>query len=172
MRIAAVFLTLVALPCWAVDVPPDLFNKTITVSYTVTIPARRSDGRAVPAVRNSSRTIYISNAGRVFARVSRIDGRRFSETKEAAPGDQANSYRFEGGTLVGVMPFSSGAAQMTIAFDSAGGQTCNAKIVMGRDSGKPLRFKGVSGMMYEATGPGTVSNMKCKIRSGNAFAEQ
>jgi hypothetical protein len=67
------------------------------------------------------------------------------------------------------MPFVSGAAQLTVTFAS-NGQSCDASIAVGRDNGKTLKWKGVNGMIYEATGPATVSNVSCSIRSGNAFA--
>jgi hypothetical protein len=148
--------------------PAALMNKTINVSYTTTIPGKKADGSVVQGARGSARTIYISSAGRVFARVVRHDGNR-SETKEAGPSDTGNTYRFAGDKLVGVMQFPSGAAQMTISFD-AGGQSCSAAIVAGRDNGQPLRWKGVDGMMREATGPATFSNISCSISSGNAFS--
>jgi hypothetical protein len=151
----------------AVAVPAALTNKTINVSYAVTIPGKKADGSPVSGSRASTRTIYISSAGRVFARVVRRDG-HLSETKDAAPGDTGNSYRFAGDKLVGVMQFPSGAAQMTISFD-AGGQGCSAAIVAGRDSGRPLRWKGVDGMMREATGAATFSNISCSVSPGNAF---
>ena len=53
------------------------------------------------------------------------------------------------------MPFVSGAAQMSITFQ--GGSSCDANIAVGRDQGRPLKWKGVNGMTYEATGPATVS---------------
>lgn len=171
MRITAfVLIGLVgALPELAGAAPSELLNKSITVSYTVTIPARGQDGSVVPGVRNATRTIYISSAGRAFGRVSRQDGNRYSETKEAAPGERGNTLRFEGEKLVGVMPFVSGAAQMTITFGQ-GGQSCDANITVGRDSGKTLKWKGVNGMTYEATGTPSISNVRCAIRAGNAFA--
>jgi len=171
MRITTVVLIglVGALPRPANATPSELLNKTITVSYTVSIPARGQDGSVVPGVRNATRTIYISSAGRAFGRVSRQDGGRYSETKEAAPGERGNTLRFEGEKLVGVMSFVSGAAQMAITFGQ-GGQSCDASIVLGRDNGKTLKWKGVNGVTYEATGPATVSNVRCSIRSGNTFA--
>jgi hypothetical protein len=154
----------------ALAAPAEVLNKTVTVSYTVTIPAKGPNGVVRSGSRNAIRTIYISSAGRVFGRVSRRDARGDAETKEAAPGERGNSYRFEGSKLVGVMPFVSGAAQMTITFGS-GGQSCDAAITLGRDSGQALKWKGVNGAIYEAAGQASVSNVSCPIRAGNAFAE-
>ena len=154
----------------AVAAPSEILNKTITVSYTTTIPGKSPEGQAISGVRNSVRTVYISSAGRVFARVHRRD-RDASHTKEAGPGDEANTFRFEGNKLVGVQRHVSGAAQMIITWDS-GGQSCNATIQSGRDSDRPIQWKGVNGKTYTATGPVQTSNISCSIASGNAFASQ
>ena len=171
MRAATVTIIgiVVAAPCLAMAAPAELMNKSISVSYTVSIPGRAQDGSTTPGVRNASRVIYISSAGRVFARVTRQDG-PLTQTKDAAPGEVANTYRFEGSRLVGVMPFVSGAAQMIITFGQ-GGQSCNASILVGRDSGRTLSWKGVNCKTYGAVGLATVSNVSCSISAGNAFAQ-
>src|SRR5262249_12281544 len=135
-----------ATPAWAA--PAALLNKSITVSYSTTIPGKTADGRQVTGTRASTRTIYISSAGRIFGRVARRDGNA-SETKDRAPGE--NTYRFVGDKLVGVMQFQSGASQMTISFDPSG-QSCSASIVAGRDSGRAIRWRMVDGSVREATG--------------------
>jgi hypothetical protein len=160
-----VFAVAGANPCYAA--PASLLNKSVTVSYATTIPGKKADGSAVTGSRVSVRTIYISSAGRTFARVFRRDGKD-AETKDAGPGEPSNTLNFMGDKLVGVMQFASGAAQMTISFD-AGGQSCNAAIVAGRDNGKPIRWKGVDGAMRESTGPVSFSNISCSIAAGNAF---
>ena len=171
MRVAilAVVGSLCTFPWPVVAAPAELLNKTITVSYAVTIPTRMDDGRVVSGSRNASRTIYISSAGRTFARASRSDGRR-GETRDAAPGEAGNTYRWQGSRLVGVMSFVSGAVQMIITF-GPGGQSCDASIVIGRDGSNTLKRRGVDGSIREAAGPATVSGVSCSILAGNAFAE-
>ena len=169
LTIAAVAGSLCFLPWPVVAAPAELLNKSVTVSYAITIPARTDDGRVVSGTRNSSRTIYISSTGRTFGRVSRSDGRS-GETRDAAPGESGNNLRWQGSRLVGVMPLVSGAAQMVITF-APGGQSCDANIVMGREGGNALKWKGVDGRIREAAGPATVSGVSCSIRAGNAFAE-
>ncbi|MBI5320490.1 hypothetical protein [Bradyrhizobium sp.] len=147
--------------------PAALLNKSITVSYATTIPGKKADGTPVSGSRIAMRTIYVSSAGRLFGRVARRDGNA-AETKEAGPGEAGNNLRFAGDKIIGVMKFSSGAAQMTISVDPSG-QSCSASIVAGRDNGHPIRWKGVDGTMREATGPVSFSNISCSIASGNAF---
>jgi hypothetical protein len=154
-------------PSVASAAPTALLNKSITVSYVTTIPGKKADGSPVSGSRVAVRTVYISGAGRIFARVFRRDGNA-TQTRDAGPDESGNNFRFVGDKLVGVMQFSSGAAQMTISFDGAG-QSCSATIVAGHDNGKPLRWKGVDGTMRESTGPATFSNISCSISSGNAF---
>jgi len=157
-------------PTLALAAPPELLNKTITVNYTTTIPGKSADGQTISGVRNAVRTVYISSAGRIFARVFRRD-RDASATKEAGPGDTGNTLRFEGNKLVGVVQFVSGASQMIITWD-ASGCSCNATIVAGRDSGRAIQWKGVNGKTYTATGPVQNSNISCSIATGNSFAGQ
>jgi hypothetical protein len=154
-----------AAPAWAA--PAALLNKSITVSYSTTIPGKTADGRQVTGTRATTRTIYISSAGRIFGRAARRDGNA-SETREAGPGEAGNNLRFAGDKLIGVMQFQSGAAQMTISFDPSG-QSCSASIVAGRDSGRAIRWRMVDGSVREATGAPTFSNISCSIASGNAF---
>jgi len=149
--------------------PAELLNRTITVSYTVTIPGEAEDGTRVPGIRNTTRTIYVSTAGRIFARVTRQDG-RLAATKEAAPNEPANTLRFVGSQMVGVMPFIRGASQMTISF-GPGAQSCSASLVVGKDAGQALTWKGVNGRTYRAIGPASVSNVSCSVAPGNAFAQ-
>jgi hypothetical protein len=159
-----------ACPAPAFAAPAELLNKTITVSYTTTIPGKSADGQIISGVRNSVRTVYISGTGRIFARVFRRD-RDASATKEAGPGESGNTLRFEGDKLLGVMQFVSGASQMVITWDSSGG-SCSAAFVAGRDSGRAIQWKGVNGKTYTATGPVQTSNISCSIAAGNAFAGQ
>jgi len=157
-------------PMMAWAAPAELLNKTITVTYTTTIPGKSPDGQSITGVRNAVRTIYISSAGRIFARVFRRD-RDASATKEAGPGESGNTLRFEGNKLTGVMQFVSGAVQMVIIWDASGG-SCNAAMLAGRDSGRAIQWKGVNGKTYTATGPVQTSNISCSIAAGNGFASQ
>jgi hypothetical protein len=156
-------------PAVASAAPAELLNRTVTVSYSTAIPAKGSDGSTRTATRSSVRIIYISSAGRIFTRLTRRDSGT-TDTKDTAPENPKNNLHFEGNKLVGVMTFATGAALMTISFEG-GGQSCSAELVSGRDKGA-FRFKGLNGVMYEATGPATFSGVSCSIASGNAFGGQ
>jgi len=148
--------------------PQQLMNKTITVGFGVSIPAKGSDGSTLITSRQTSRQIYVSTQSRVFVKVARRAGRA-SENKEVGPGDGGTTMRFVGNNLVGVLQFASGASQLMVTFDSSF-QTCTASVIMGADRGKPIVWKGIDGRTYTSTGKPTVSGLICSIVQGNAFA--
>lgn len=146
--------------------PEGMLNKTVTISFTVTIPARAPDGTTQANPRAITRTIYISSQGRVFARSDRSVGKK-SETSERGPGEVG--IRVSGNSLVGVLPFPSGASQLTVNFD-ASFSNCTAQVIIGAEPGKPIVYKGLDGKTYTQTGPKQVSSVSCSVRAGNAFA--
>lgn len=146
--------------------PAGMLNKSVTVSMSVTIPARAADGTSQANARAITRTIYISSQGRVFARADRRVGKN-SQSVERGPGEA--SLRVSGNSLVGVLPFPSGASQLTINFDPSF-SSCTAQVIMGAEGGKPFVYKGLDGKMYTQTGRAQVSGVSCSVRAGNAFA--
>jgi hypothetical protein len=165
---ASLGLLALALPATTANAAPaQLLNKTVFISFSVAVPAKGADGSTLSGARNSQRVIYISSAGRVFARASRQAGRS-SETKEAGP--EATTVRIAGNSLVGVMKYPSGASQLTVSFDPSF-QSCTAQILTGGESGKPIVFKGLNGVMYTATGKMQFSGISCSIKDGNALAD-
>lgn len=160
----------VVIPCCLVPTafaaPASVMNKTITVATTTTTPWKTADGGTGSGSRVTTHTIYISSAGRVFARMTRQDRNR-TASYNMAPGE--STYRFAGDKLIGNVVYVSGASQMIISFDPSG-QSCSATLQIGRDSGRPLSWKGNNGVTYTATGPSVVSNVTCSIAAGNAFA--
>ena len=151
----------------ATAAPPQALNKTITVSFGVTVPARGTDGSTISGSRSTQRVIYISSAGRVFARAVRRE-RQNMQIKEAGP--ETTTLSFSGNRLIGVMKFDSGASQLTIDFDPSF-QSCTASVFAGGESGRPITFKGLNGMMYTTTGKMQFSSPSCSIQSGNALAQ-
>jgi hypothetical protein len=146
--------------------PQGMLNKSVTVSFSVTIPARAPDGSTQANPRAVTRTIYISSQGNLFARAERRVGKN-SQTTERGPGE--GGMRISGNSLVGVLPLQSGASQLTVNFD-ASFSSCTAQLIMGAEKGKPIVYKGLNGMTYTQTGPAQVSGVSCSVRAGNAFA--
>jgi hypothetical protein len=146
--------------------PQGMLNKSVTVSFSITIPARAPDGSTQANPRAVTRTIYISSQGNVFARADRRVGKN-SQTAERGPGE--GGMRVSGNSLVGVLPLQSGASQLTVNFD-ASFSSCTAQLIVGAEKGKPIVYMGLNGMTYTQTGPASVSAVSCSVRAGNAFA--
>ena len=160
----ALSIVLLAVPAFAA--PPQLFNKTVTVSYTATGVARLPQGGQTGFSTEVTHIIYVSDAGRLFMRF-RASNRRGSMSGDAAPGEGKGVFSFQGNRLVGVMPFATGARQLTITFDP-GFSRCTASVIEGH-SGGVIQRRAPDGRVYEITG-GTTSSVSCSIQSGNAFA--
>ena len=146
--------------------PEGMLNKSVTVSFSITIPARGSDGSSQANPRAVTRTFYISSQGRVFTRADRRVGKN-SQTVERGPGE--SNVRITGNSFAGVVVHPSGATQVTVNFDSSF-SSCSAQVVMGAEKGKPIVYKGLDGKTYTQTGPVQVSGVSCSVRAGNAFA--
>ena len=152
----------------ALAAPAQLYGKAISISYSVTANAVAEDGTTSNRPRTVQRTIYVSSKGRVFSRSDRQAGRN-SDTVERGPEATSGHFSFQGNRLVGVnTSFISGAGQLVVSFDSSF-QSCTASIMLGRESGKAFKFKGLNGKTFTATGTPTVSTPSCSIREGNPF---
>ena len=153
----------------AAAAPDQLRNKSISVAFSVSIPAKGSNGSSRTNTRQSFRQIYVSSQGRVFVKsMKRVKG--FSKDKETGPdGGGGGALRFVGNKMVGVLSFASGASQLSISFDPSF-QSCSASVIMGAETGKPMVWKGLDGVIYTSTGKPSVSSPSCSISEGNAFA--
>jgi hypothetical protein len=87
-----------------------LLNKTVTVSFTVSVPARTADGQTVNSSRAVNKVIYVSGAGRIFAETSRRAGRN-SERVERGPEVTGGSFRSDGNRLVGTIAAETAPAR-------------------------------------------------------------
>ncbi len=165
----ALFCFATATPASA-QAPKQLHNKSIFTSTTISIPGRGSDGSTSDRPRSIERVIYISSAGRVFAKVTRSVGKN-QQQKERGPeaSGGGGGLRFAGNRLTGVLQFQSGASLMNIDFDPSF-QSCTVSVIMGRDSGKPIVWKGLNGVTYTSTGAPVIGGHSCSIREGNALA--
>jgi hypothetical protein len=146
--------------------PANLLDKTITFAMTTTAPWKTADGRTGTGSRITTTTVYISNAGRIFARRARQDSDA-SESKDFEPA--ANNWRFIGDKLTTSGTYVSGAYQTTLSFDPSG-QSCTVEVHFGHEAGRAMTWKGANGITYTGTGPWVASNFRCSIASGNAFA--
>lgn len=166
IRLIIAFSLLLAAPAFAGGAPAGALDKTITVTFTATGQSKSPEGQVHSFNTQVSRIIYVSSAGRLFMR-HRAANRGHSRGGDFGPGEGRGNFSFEGNRLVGVLPYETGARQITVTFDP-GFSSCTANVIEGH-SGGVIRRKGPNGTMYEITG-GTTSSVSCSIQSGNAFA--
>lgn len=148
--------------------PQGMLNKTIRVSFDVSLPARTSAGQTITARRSVQKVMYVSTAGRVFSRSDRQVSRA-SERTEVGPGGADGSPSIQGNTIVGTLALGTGASRLVVSFDG-GFQNCTATVITGGQSGRAMTWKGIDGNVYTAAGPATASTPSCSVQSGNAFA--
>jgi hypothetical protein len=172
-RLASVFLVaLLSGPAFAAGVPAQAMNKTITISFSATGNAKSPDGQVKGFSTQVSRMIYVSSAGRLFMRHIARQGSN-SRGGDFDPNDARSgkgSFNFQGNRLVGVIPYSAGARQITATFDPSF-SSCTVSVIEGHSGGGIIRRKGPNGMMYEISSASTTSP-SCSIQGGNAFAGQ
>jgi len=164
-NLTVVLLLMFGLTSLAIAEPQELYNKTIYITYTVSVPIARPSGGTFIGTRHVKRWFYVSSLGRIFLRDLRTTANA-AETKNMAP-DQT-TFKFEGDTMVGVMQHVSGASQMIVSFGDRF-QNCTFDVVTGKESGQPVKFRGLDGVLREAVGPMTISHKTCEIKDGNIF---
>jgi hypothetical protein len=153
-------------------VPAQIRNKTITISFNATGNAKSPDGQVKGFSTQVSRIVYVSSTGRLFMRAMAKHGSN-SRSGDFDPKDARSGkgiFNFQGARLVGVVPFSAGARQITVTFDP-GFSSCTVSVIEGHSSGGTIRRMGPDGIMYEISSAST-SSPSCSIQNGNAFASQ
>jgi hypothetical protein len=145
----------------AANAPSQLYNKSITVSYT-----NGTESGGMMAVR---RVIFVSSKGNIFVRTSRAT-RGGGDSHDRDPAAGGGAWRFDGHRLVGIVPRPSGAVQLTITFD-ANFQSCTVSVLHGKASGQPYVTRTPSGRMISERGRISVSGENCSLQDGNAFAQ-
>jgi hypothetical protein len=148
--------------------PQGMLNKTVKVSFEISVPARNSAGQSIGARRSVQKLMYVSTAGRVFVRNARQGGGSVA-TNEIAPGAVDGAPRIVGDTIVGTLGLISGATRLVVSFDGSF-SSCTASLIVGGESGRAITWKSVRGDVLTATGPMVVSTPSCSVQSGNAFA--
>jgi hypothetical protein len=156
--------------------PPQLYGKTVTVSWTEDI-VRRAAGEETFSRKQHPRTavIYISSSGRPFIRISTITrghGGALEEQvgasgKTSIGGSQTADFKEKSLTLISI--FQGGAQRLQIDFDG-NYQSCTASVIAGKETGSKTytRLNGAKARV-EVQSEST-SSATCTLVSGNAFA--
>lgn len=154
----------------AVAAPDGLLNKTVHISWFQQTPGNEvgTGASAGSAGRNVTLTLYVSSAGRVFAKAAG-QTKRFSGERSIGP--EGTSFRAEGTRLVGTLKpaTTNGATRVAVTFDGSF-QSCTVQAILASEGGRPLEWQGLNGKRYIATGHPTVSNQSCSVSAGNGFA--
>jgi len=146
--IAAWLLPGLAYSTVAVAAPPQLLNKTIISSFTVTVPAIEADGKHIVARRTSDRRIYISSAGRIFEK--RVQSGKINRKEsEIEPAD--TRLHFVGPVLRAYLPRLSGVTLIEYTFDSSF-RTCDVAVISGTSDGSARRWRALNGKIRTAAG--------------------
>jgi len=160
----------------ALAAPSQLYGKSVIVSWSED-RLQTTDRSAQPTSFSASAqlSVYISEAGRPFSRVSMAvtnrRGRTRSGNRDAVQGEgSARSFSFHGNTMSASMPRgNAGAMQVLVTFDS-GFQGCTAHVVTGKAGG--AQFSRVKSMV--TGGEVDVYSVKtsgesCSVQNGNVF---
>jgi hypothetical protein len=173
VAVAAMLCALVAGSALA-EVPSAAMNKTVMISFTATGTAKRPDGTTTPFNTSVTRMVYISTAGRLFmrhtasnAKLQATRGGDFDPASQSA--GKGGSFSLQGNRLVGVLPYSGGARQISATFDS-NFSSCTASVIEGNGGSGSFKRKAPDGKVYEISNAST-TGVSCSIQSGNAFAQ-
>ena len=158
------------------DAPKALYNKTILLSWS---EYRVQVADAGDTKRNTTRSVltaYISEQGRIFARLARNNSNRSNNTDKGPEGDHTRSGQgasdlaptFEGQTFAVRNQMRSGARSIQATFN-AGFTSCSLRVIFGKENGEDLYHRGMDGRMYRIKST-DVSSPSCSIRSGNSLA--
>jgi hypothetical protein len=167
----AMFVVVQAVPAFAA--PPQLYNKTIQMSWSSAISQTSETGEKHYSSVAINHTVYVSSAGRLFERASRTAGKHGKGTENepgatSNKGGEAIGLHFEGNRLVGNNAFTQGALRYVATFDSSF-SGCTLSVTYGRDSRGGLKRRGINGVMYTFDSI-TTSGESCSIREGNPFS--
>ncbi len=148
--------------------PAGLLEKSVVVSYGYYIPGKDAVGSRNSGGMAVSVTIYVSSAGRIFAKSAAGLG-GFSNSNSMEP--NSGNFHFEGMSLVGVIhkKSDSTAVQVIVSFDGAF-QSCAVKAKSVVEAGAERTWIGMDGRKFTADGPPVISAESCSIRAGNALA--
>jgi hypothetical protein len=163
-----VLASLLCVSTMAHAAPAQLLNKSITIDFAITVPAKTPDGTAASPGRRVHRVIYVSSQGRLFQKVSKV-AKGGSMEGESAPDSGGGGLHFAGNKLVGVVQMISGANMVSVSFDPSYA-SCTVDVITGSEGGRARVWKGLNGVTFTATGKPMVSGTSCSIREGNAFA--
>ena len=161
--------------------PKQLYGKSVTVSWTETRSQRFVGEQTFhPLSVSLQRSVYISTAGRVFARTSAAASRgrkSVSGADEAVGTTGANSsggardIQFQGNSIIMTGSFTASARRVEVSMDSSF-ESCTAQAITAKQVGTKIASWRAIGsgrqIEVESVSAGPAS---CSVKNGNVFAE-
>jgi hypothetical protein len=160
----------------ALAAPSQLYGKSVIVSWQEDrVQTTDRDAQPTSVTASGQLSVYVSEAGRPFSRVTMSVTNRRGHTRtgnrDAVQGEgSARSFSFSGNTMSASMPRgNAGAMQISVTFDS-GFQGCSARVVSGKAGGaQSTRVNSmITGRQYDFYSVKT-SGESCRVQSGNVF---
>lgn len=171
MLLLAAALAPTAAPAQA---PQALRGKSVTASWTETRSQRLGgQGEFVDRSYSQSLSVYISEAGRAFAKRTVMSQRGKRKSGKASsvgenPGG-GQSARVQGRSIMVTTQFAGGARLVRIDVD-ASGSGCSASVVLGRENGRGIAVgRSLIDKRKLEIKAATASAATCSIRDGNVF---
>ena len=157
--------------------PKELYNKTIMLRWSEYRVQKADAGDTTRNTISSSMTVYVSDAGRPFVRIARLNNRGKGNKTDRAPGGDEQKQgtgagnltpTFSGNVLNVVSTMRSGARNAQATF-APGFASCSLKVSYGKEGGADIYHRGMDGRMYKIIST-DVSGTSCAIQAGNVFA--
>jgi hypothetical protein len=175
VRIPAAILVLAMTASGALAAPSQLYGKSVVVSWTENrMQTTDYSDTPVPKTASGRLSVYISDKGRAFSRVSMsVERRRRTQSgeRDAVQGEgSARSVNFHANSMTVSAPRGdAGAMMIAVTFDSAF-QGCSAHVVTGKANGaQSTRVTSmINGRQYRFFSVQT-SGESCSVQSGNVF---
>lgn len=173
LRIPAI-LVLAITTSGALAAPSQLYGKSVVVSWTENrMQTTDYSDTPVPKTASGRLSVYISDKGRAFSRVSiSVERRRRTQSgeRDAVQGEgSARSVNFQGNSMTVSAPRGdAGAMIIAVTFDS--GFQGSAHVVTGKaNSAQSTRVTSlITGRQYRFFSVQT-SGESCSVQSGNVF---
>jgi hypothetical protein len=153
--------------------PAQLLGKSVVISFTENRVQRMSDWADFrPMTIRGDVSVYISSAGRPFARLRMIAPRGQTGTAERVGNQARGATSFKGNTMTSVGIGGGGDARRTVVTFSAGFTSCEATMVRAKPAGqsmiraKSLIRPGISNEIRSIE----ITGISCRVVDGNVFA--
>jgi hypothetical protein len=175
LRIPAAILVLAMTTSGALAAPSQLYGKSVVVSWTENrMQTTDYSDTPVPKTASGRLSVYISDKGRAFSRVSMsVERRRRTQSgeRDAVQGEgSARSVNFHGNSMTVSAPRGDAGAMMIAVTLDSGFQGCSAHVVTGKANGaQSTRVTSmITGRQYRFFSVQT-SGESCSVQSGNVF---